>query len=245
MTSRSFREITYTVPLATPLVTEATIAESDEAEWHLICIPGTPCRRSLFTRLVKSAPKSLDLTVIARPGFGKNHTQPVINFKDQIKAIEPFLGKKRTIVIGISYGGALALTAALEYRDQIEGVLTSAALVSEPYDYARVFADLGKLEWLSRFAPQHLRHSSQEIEGRRSQIGPLLDRLSDLSVPVEVLHGNMDNLVSRRDAKRLVNAIGENAAYEEILGGSHYIEYQMPGRVLTAIQRLIDRIEAG
>jgi pimeloyl-ACP methyl ester carboxylesterase len=245
MPNRRFHEIKYTVPLATPLQSEATIAQSDAAEWQLICVPGTPCRRSLFTRLIKAAPNTLDVTVIARPGFGKDHKQPVLDFRDQIKAIEPFLGKKRTIVLGISYGGALALNAAMEYSDQIEGVMTGAALVSEPFDYARAFADLGRFEWANRIAPQHLRHSSQEIAGRRPQIGPLLDRLSDLTMPAEILHGNLDNLVSRKDAHRLVNAIGKNAAYEEIVGGTHYLEYQMPGRVLAAVDRLIGRIEAG
>lgn len=243
MFSPKIREIKYTIPLNHPLESEAYIVEHEEAKWQIICLPGTPCRKDIFRRFLGLKQSAFDIIVLSRAGFGKKHTKPVLDFHEQVKAVLPFLERKRTIILGISYGGALALTAAMNYSDKIEGVITGAALVTEPYDYARILADLGRFEQLHRFAPKHLRVTSAEIRGRRTQIDAVLSRVKDLNKPAEVLHGNLDALVSKNDAIKLANAIGKNANFVEVKGGTHYLELQTPKQLLDAALRLVDRIE--
>ncbi len=216
-----------------------------KAQWRLICFPGAPSHTFLFKRLLQLAPENLDIIVVNRLGYGKTHNQPVLNFQDQVKIIDPFLNDKRNIVLGSSYGGALALNSALTYMDKIEAVITCAALIREPHDYAKTLVDLDIPEALTSLAPKKLQRMRAEIHGRRLQIGPLLDRVKSLNIPIEVLHGTLDTLVPKEDAQYLAQLIGANANYTEIIGGTHYLEMQFPQQIFNAVERVIRRIEGG
>jgi len=224
---------------------EAFVSACPKADWRLICIPGAPSHTFLFKRLLQLAPEGLEVVVVNRFGYGKDHDEPVLDFNDQARIVEPFLEDKRVIVLGASYGGALALTAALKYPTKIEGLISSAALIGEPRDYAKAMADLNIPETLRTMAPKKLQRVRAEIHGRRPQIGPLLDRLEELRIPIEVLHGTLDTLVPKEDAAVLIKAIGDNANYKEIIGGTHYLEMQFPYQIFKAASRVIKRIESG
>lgn len=243
MQARQIKEISFTAPLEDPLETQALVAENEAAKWRLIVLPGTPCRMQLFYRFLRVAPKALDVVVVARPGFGKGHDGPVLDFKEQAKTVKPFLREKKTIVLGVSYGGALALTAALENPDDVCGVVTVAALVTEPFDYARALADMGGYPWVRPLVPQRLHTVRAEVEGRRAQIEPLWERLTDLSVPVEVVHGDFDGLVSLKDAEKLRDLIakqtGRKPGFDKVPGGTHYLELQYPRRLYSAVERVM------
>ncbi|MEP3889098.1 MAG: alpha/beta hydrolase [Hellea sp.] len=233
----------FSVP-GTALDTNAFISKQDQAKWRLICLPGTPSQPYLFTRLLRMASEDLEVVVINRLGFHKSHSSPILNFNDQVRVVEPFLNDKRNIVLGISYGGALALTAGLNYPDSVEGIITGAALMTEPHNYARAIVGSEVFKKFEGVTPKKIRHMKAEIVGRRQQIGPLLERLRELRVPVEVLHGTLDTLVPKSDAQVLMNAIGDGARYHEIKGGTHYLELQMPKCILQALDQLISKIES-
>ena len=240
---RPYEFITFPVP-ALDMKGDAYIAREACAAWRLICIPGAPSQKYLFKRLLNLRPKSLEMVVVNRLGYGKSHEQPVLDFNAQAKIIEPFLGEKRTLLLGISYGGAIALTAALNYQDNIEGVITGAALIDEPRQYAKAIVDFENLKVLDPILPRRYQHMREEIKGRRAQIGPLLAKLKGLNIPIEVLHGTLDNVVGKDNAKTLLAAAGDNAHYTEIIGGTHFLETQMPGQILEAVDRVIKRIES-
>ena len=236
----SYEFITFPVP-ALDMQGDAYIAREARAAWRLICIPGAPSQKYLFKRLLNLRPKSLEMVVVNRLGYGKSHERPVLDFNAQAKIIEPFLGEKRTLLLGISYGGAISLTAALNYPD-IEGVITGAALIDEPRQYAKAIVDFENLKVLDPILPRRYQHMREEIKGRRAQIGPLLAKLKGLNIPIEVLHGTLDNVVGKDNAKTLLAAAGDNAHYTEIIGGTHFLETQMPGQILEAVDRVIRRI---
>lgn len=237
-----FDHISYPIPNM-DFEGNAIVAKQEQAEWRLICIPGAPSLTFLFKRLLQLTPVSLETVVVNRLGYGKTDNEPVLDFHLQAKIVEPFLKDKRNILLGISYGGAIALTAALNYPDKIEGVITGAALVNEPRDYAKAIVDFKSFDHLESITPRILRHMRAEIKGRRSQIPSLLNNLSNLSIPVEVIHGTLDTLVPLDDAQTLMAAIGGNAHYKEIVGGTHYLEMQMPQQIINAAIRIIQRIE--
>lgn len=109
---------------------DAHVASQINADWRLICIPGSPSQPFLFKRLLNLASENLEIVVVNRLGYGKDDEDPVLDFSEQAKIVEPFLDGKRIIILGISYGGAIALTAALNYSDKVEGVVTGAALIN-------------------------------------------------------------------------------------------------------------------
>lgn len=243
-----FHEISFTAPLSAPLETDAFHLPAD-GDWRVVVFPGTPCNKLLFTRLLRTAPAGLDMVVLSRPGFGRGHKGAVTAFEEQIATIKPFLpggefGDKKIITLGVSYGGELALKAALDFPEAVKGVVTVAALIDEPHDYALRLEKFGGESGIESYVPDRWNRVRTEIAGRREQIGPLLDQLSALQAPVEVLHGDFDALVPKSNAETLMRKLPEaRSAMEIIPGGTHYLELQYPRRLHRAIGRVIERAE--
>lgn len=242
--SRRYREITYAAPLAEPVETQAWIAEAD-SEWRVVVFPGTPARKYLFERFLRLAPADLEVVVIARPGFGRGHRRAWLDFDDQVAAARPFLDGKKIVTVGVSYGGELALKAALDFPDHVKGAVTVAALVTEPRSYVQPFVDLGGAPVIRSLLPKTLHHSRAEVAGRRAQIGPLFSRLKDLKAPVTILHGDLDHLVDLSDARTLRGYFAPDADVEfrRVSGGLHFLEMQAPRLVHEAIKGVIARAE--
>ena len=258
--SRAFHEITYTAPLSTPVELDAYHAPSS-GEWRLFVFPGTPCNKFLFQRFLRVAPPNLDVVVISRPGFAKGHSAPVLDFDEQVAAIKPFLpgaflgggefGDKKIVSLGVSYGGELALKAALDFPDFVKGAVTVAALIEEPHDYALMlekFAseidERGAGKFIEPIAPSRWINVRAEVAGRRNQIGLVLDRLKDFEHPVEIVHGDFDAIVPRSNADKLASHLSKASlgTVDIVPGGTHYLELQYPRRVYQAVQRVIDRV---
>ena len=241
----SYRALTYDIPLSPPIKNQAWIAERD-APWRLVIFPGTPARKYLFERMLRTAPADLEVVLLARPGYAKGHTQAYLSFDDQVAAALPFLdGAKKVVTLGVSYGGELALKALVDHPDKVQGAITVAALVTEPRPWVRPFVDLGGAPVVRSLLPRTLHYARAEVAGRRAQIGPLFDRLKVVRAPVTILHGDVDHLVSRRDAATLKGYFAPDADVEfrEVRGGTHFLEMQFPKLMFDAVKGVISRAE--
>lgn len=239
---RAYREITYAAPLSEPVETQAWIAEA-KSDWRVVVFPGTPSRKYLFERFLRLAPVDLEVVLIARPGFGRGHKRAFLNFDDQVAAAKPFFDGRKIVTVGVSYGGALALKAALDFPEDVKGAVTVAALVTEPRPYVHPFVDLGEAPVIRDLLPKTLHHARAEVAGRRAQIGPLFSRLKDLKAPVTVLHGDIDHLVDMSDARALRGYFAPDADVEikTVSGGTHFLELQFPRLVHDAVRGVIAR----
>ncbi|MAW78595.1 MAG: hypothetical protein CMI63_00005, partial [Parvularcula sp.] len=171
------------------------------------------------------------------------------DFDEQVAAAKPFLpggafGDKKIVTLGVSYGGELALKTALDFPEAVKGVVTVAALIDEPHDYALELEKLGDVEGIQQYVPNRWLKVRKEIAGRRAQIGPLLDRAATIEAPVEVIHGDFDAIVPKSNAQKLMRVLPKERAELEIIpGGTHYLELQYPRRLHKAIGRVIERAE--
>jgi pimeloyl-ACP methyl ester carboxylesterase len=242
--SRPIREI----EVSRPCLTQAWVAESPAAPWRLVMFPGTPSRKYLFDRILNLAPDDIEVVLLMRPGFEKGASRAYLNFEDQVAVAKPFLeDDKKVVTLGVSYGGELALKCALDHPGKVKGVVTAAALVTEPRGWVQPFVDLGGQPVVRNLLPKTLHHSRAEVAGRRSQVGPLFARLKDLKAPVTILHGDVDHLVALSDARTLRSYFPPDAdvVLDVVKGGSHFLELQFPRRVLAAVRGVIERAEKG
>lgn len=245
-----YREITYDAPLSPPIKNQAWIAERD-CGWRVVMFPGTPARKYLFERMLRTAPDDLEVVLLARPGFGvgaggRAHDRPYLKFEDQVAAARPFFETdKKIITLGVSYGGELALKALVDHPDKVKGAVTVAALVTEPRGWVHPFITLGGMPGVRSLVPRTLHYSRAEIAGRRSQIGPLFDRLKEVTAPVTILHGDVDHLVGMNDAATLKTYFRPDADVEfrQVRGGTHFLELQFPNLVFDEVKKVISRAE--
>lgn len=243
---------TYLAPILGGYEMSYDHAPSDGA-WRVLAIPGTPSRPHMFSRFMAVAPDDLDVIAVNRAGYGgpvygPNARAPVLSFDDQVRALAPLFDiddGKRTIVVGVSYGGALALKTALDYPRRIVGAVTVAMLVNEPRRYVLATTRLAGLPLVREALPAYLHTARAEVAGRRSQIGPLFERLKGLDIPVTAMHGDLDTLVPMSALDELVGYFGPGAdlEIERVRGGTHYLELQFPNRIYKAIRGVIARAD--
>jgi len=243
-------EISFIAPLCEPLESQATIAP-DPGDWRLIIFHGTPANCYLYKRFLRTAPPGIEIVLPVRPGFGKGHQRAVTSFDEQVAAIRPFLpggdfGDKKIITLGVSYGGELAVKAAMDFPDWIVGAVAVSSLIDEPHDYALQLEKLGGDERISELVPDRWKKVREEVVGRRSQIGPVLERLKSYTGPVEVIHGDFDAIVPKANSEKLYAALSETSrgVLDIVPGGTHYLELQFPRRLHRAVQRVIARASA-
>jgi pimeloyl-ACP methyl ester carboxylesterase len=244
--SRTRREVCYLAPLKEPVETQAYVAES-AGPWRLVMFPGTPARRYLFDRILKLAPDDLEVVLLMRPGFERGARRAFTDFEDQVAIARPFLDGKKIVALGVSYGGELALKAALDFPERIKGVVTLAALITEPRPWVQPFVDLGGAPVIRSILPRTLHHSRAEVAARRAQIDAVFSRLKDIKCPATILHGDIDHLVASSDAETLKGyfAPGADVKYQRVRGGTHFLELQFPRLVLRAVADVIARAERG
>lgn len=245
--TRTIEEISYTAPLSMPLETQAMIAP-DPGEWRVYIFHGTPANRYLYRRFLNTAPPGVEIVLPARPGFGKGHLSAVTSFDEQLAALKPFLpggpfGDKKIITLGVSYGGELAVKAALDFPDAVAGAVAVSALIDEPHDYALSLEKLGGDARLEDYVPDRWKKVREEVAGRRAQIGPLLGQLKEYQGPVEIVHGDFDAIVPKANSEKLFAHLSESSRgiLDIVPGGTHYLELQYPRRLHAAVSRVIDR----
>ena len=243
--SKSYHEFTYTAPIHGGLPVEG-FRKPGSGPHRLLIIPGSPSRKYTLRRMMASAPDELEVISIIRPGYSRGH-EPVFDFDDQVEALRPLIETndgKKTITLGISYGAELALKAGLTFPDYVSGVMSVAGLITEPRALVRGALPLSDIPGIHHLLPKYLKTARQEIANRRPQLDDVFDRLGKLCVPVTVLHGNVDHLVSRQNAKHLMAKFrsDQDVIYNHIPGGTHFMEMQMPRRLYSEVNNLIARI---
>ncbi len=247
------QRIDYKAPILGGYEMSAQVAPAPDAPWRVIAIPGTPSRPHMWSRFVRLAPDDLDVAAVNRAGYGgpmygEGRRPPVLSFDDQIAAIAPLIeaDERPAVVVGVSYGGALALKAALDHPDRIRGVVTVAALVTEPLSWIEKILPIAELPPVRAALPGYLHNARAEVDGRRAQVGAVFDRLKDFDRPATIMHGNVDLLVGQSDAEVLRKYFAPDAdvVYQPVSGGTHYLELLNPRTVYGAIKGVIARAEA-
>src|SRR6266404_977028 len=120
------------------------------------------------------------------------------SLEDQANAIGALFEtetKRRTILVGHSYGAAVALLAALKFTNQVAGVVLIGGSIDPAQERTYViqrFADWPFVSWL---APRSLRQCNRELLTLRGDLVRLKPQLSALTVPVVMLHGVKDHQV--------------------------------------------------
>ncbi|MEO1013605.1 MAG: alpha/beta fold hydrolase [Pseudomonadota bacterium] len=248
------QRIEYDAPILGGYGMSAQVAPARHAPWRVIGIPGTPSRPHMWSRFVRLAPDDLEVAAVNRAGYGgpmygDDRRAPVLSFDDQIAAIAPLIeaDERPAVVVGVSYGGALALKAALDHPERIKGVVTVAALVTEPLPWIEKILPLAELPPVRAALPGYLRNARAEVEGRRAQVEAVFERLKGFDRPATIMHGNVDWLVGQSDAEVLRGYFAPDAdvVYQPIAGGTHYLELLNPRTVYGAIRDVIARAEGG
>jgi pimeloyl-ACP methyl ester carboxylesterase len=257
----------------------------------VVLIHGNPGSSQDWTRLFAPLAARHEVIAFDRPGHGRSQRPKVGDATVEVQArllhdALKQLHVERPIVVGHSWGGALALVYAINYSKEVAGVVLVAPAVYESQDLGSLMTQLPAVpvlgdavnsvftplfgasvvrsELKKAFSPdpvppKYLRSVLSEwtkpekvkayslddssLNDSLKKFGP---RYSEISVPVSILAGDSDLIVSEKDnAGRLHQALPKSHLIVLPKTG-HEIPFTRPRAVVDEIERVqkLSRVRA-
>jgi pimeloyl-ACP methyl ester carboxylesterase len=249
----------------------------------VVLIHGNPGSTQDWTRVLDPLAESHRVIVFDRPGHGRSerpqHSDATVEVQARLlhDALKQ-LHVQRPIVVGHSWGGALALVYAITYPNEVAGVALVAPAVYQSQDGVTLLTSLPAVpvigdamnsvltplfgdsivrsELKKAFSPDpvpknYLRSvlsewtRSKKVKAYSLDEASLNDslnkfspRYSEISVPVSILAGDSDLIVSEKDnAERLHQALPKSHLVVLPKTG-HQIPFTRPQAVVSEIERV-------
>ena len=219
---------------------------------NLVFIHGTPGGAGVWAAQFQKPFTNANLFAYDRPGFGQSKpARPQPHLQQQVDALMTLLAgatTNRVRLIGHSYGSPIALLAALEHPEKIDGVL----LIGGDVDPAQ------ENPWWVQYAfgwratswvlPRALRQCNRELLTVRADLTEMQKQFPKLRVPVVMLHGDRDPQVPVENVAWLeqqLATLGKTNLFGKIIlpGVNHFIPWKHPEAVASGLQ-LLDTLAA-
>ena len=227
--------------------------DQTNVEWNIVFIHGTPATAAIFAEQFRHPFPRANIIALDRPGFGTSGPPPRRpDLEDQARAVGALLSAnnhQRTILVGHSYGGPVALLAALIYTNQVAGVVLIGGSVDPAQEHVYVIQRIADWPVVSWLLPHALRQCNRELLTLRGDLVRLQPQIAGLSAPVVMLHGTKDRLVPVENVAYLqaqLAAAGKTNLFEPLVFAdyNHFIPWEHPDAVEAALRKLADRLDA-
>ncbi|TVR08395.1 MAG: alpha/beta hydrolase [Salinarimonadaceae bacterium] len=213
---------------------------------RVVFVHGSPGGAIEWGPILANAPQGQYRLAPDRPGFGETRpAEPVTSLTGQADAIAPLVRDPRggkAIVVGYSYGGAVALRSALDMPDQIGGLVLVGSAADPTREEIHPLQTLASLDAFSWMLPSDLGNSNAELLALGPELEALRERLPELRVPVTIVHGLEDNLVSVENVLYLRERLSGSMKVRLILveSGDHFLPWTHPEQIEAAVSCAIE-----
>jgi pimeloyl-ACP methyl ester carboxylesterase len=234
------------------------ISGGDVRSHQLLLLHGQPGSAADWRRVHARLPAQLQAVAVDRPGYGSSRRAPA-GFAGNARAVVDELDARsisEAVLVGHSYGGAVALSAAILAPDRVEAlVLLASAGPGCLNAVDRLMAGRGTGPLCAMIAvaltpwippgDHHPRWRTFLAEQRAlvQEVDQLTSLLPRIQVPVLLLADPRDLVVPVATARRLEQALPE-ARLQLIRGSGHDLPRRAPGRVANAIAGFLAALDA-
>jgi pimeloyl-ACP methyl ester carboxylesterase len=219
----------------------------------VVFVHGSPGSLSAFIHFLKDSVllQHVQELTIDRPGFGDaNFGKAEPSLKRQAEVLMPAIRKEANgqpvILVGHSLGGPVIARMAMDYPDEIDGLVFVAASNNpdlEPDErWFRGPLHSPVLRWM---VPRSFRASNDEILNLQDQLDDMLPLWKSLRMPACVIQGANDKLVHPANAsftkKQMTNARVNVMVHKDM---NHFIPWTHPATIRQAVLDLLPEASA-
>lgn len=208
----------------------------------LLMIHGSPGSWDNFLDMMTKTPLLDSFYVIAvdRPGYNQTTLPAGFSLQEQARFLKPLVNeyfKKPGIILGHSYGGALAMQAGIDYQPSIKSLVIVAGTVANPYQDPRWYNYVAKNPPVKWMIGDDLKTSNAEMMALETDLSILDQSLDQFRKPVAIIQGSEDILVDDKSADYLEKKLAQAPTklfFRE--GMNHFVIWSDKDLVMEALR---------
>lgn len=242
-----------TIPTTNGLSMRVYRRDHPRAETTLVFIHGSPATARAFHAQFAEGFSDANLLAYDRPGFGGSPANAdSLNLRAQVVALGSLLREAQPtncVLVGHSYGSAVALQAALDYPQFVRGIVLVGGSIDPAQEKSMRIQQVAMWPIVHSLLPSALDNCNSELLALKTDLRALRGRLSQLNVPVVMVHGARDRLVPLANVdflERELDSLGKANLFVKIVlpNDNHFIPWKRPEAVRAAFDRLRDSISS-
>lgn len=219
--------------------------QTDPNQRPLVYVHGTPGDATKWGHYLYKPIGGRPSLAIDRPGFGSSAGSGVVtSYAEQAAALKAILDTlpQPAILIGHSLGGPIVARTALDNPDQVAALVVAAGGLDPDLEKLRWYNYAVQLPLVSLFLPKAIMRSNDEILASEEQKMVLREDLGQLRVPLVIVHGTKDPLVSYNNVAYMQMMCSDAPMVEvfTLEGANHFIIWQHVDVIEQAIERADD-----
>lgn len=213
---------------------------------RVIFIHGTPGSARGWADFLLHPPPGFEYIAVDRPGFGESGPEDaVVPLQQQVDAIAPLLGRRAggwPILVGHSLGAPIAAQVAVTHPGQVGALVLVAGSLDPGLERTHWAQPLGERPALRRILSRELRNANRELMGLKPQLASLAPSLPTIRCPVEVVHGDQDDLVPIANVPFMRRQFpAQNLRVTVLPGRNHFLPWTSRSDIEQAIRRAAAR----
>ncbi len=218
----------------------------------IVFVHGTPGDWTIFSPQFESQHliEQATLVGIDRPGWGRSSALSAdadLSLSAQSKKIGPLLSElkrryaaQKLVLVGHSLGGSLVPRLAMDFPEDVDGVVVLAGDLSDEYPAARWYNELASWKVLSWALPDMLVLANKEVLVLNNSLAQMRPLWSQLAAPMLVIQGAKDSLVDPRHADFAEALRTKNTVrVERFPDGNHLVHLSAADAVNDIILRFV------
>lgn len=216
---------------------------------RVLFLHGSPGEAAEWGYFLKQVPPGLEFLAVDRPGFGESGPEEGLDsLQAQADALAPLLARRpagKTLLVGYSYGGPLALRLAVDHPDRVAGLLLVGAAIDPSLEEVHPLQVLAAATPLAQLLPRDLANANAELLALGGDLKALSGDLAQLGVPVTLVQGNDDGLVPPENlafAERWLTR-ARPLTLHLIEGGDHFLPWTHHETLREALRGLLETVE--
>jgi pimeloyl-ACP methyl ester carboxylesterase len=222
------------------------LAVGNPARQRVVFIHGSPGNAQEWGPLLARAPGDQYRLAVDRLGFGESVVEePVLTLAAHAGALAPLLDTgdgRKSILVGYSYGGPVALKAALDMPEHVAGIVLVGSAADPGLEEIHPLQELAALDLLTQILPTELANANAELVALEPELEAMKRDLGRLHVPVTIIHGLDDTLVPPENVLYLHINLPRHIPIRTMLveGGDHFLPWTHPDRIDHAIRCILE-----
>ncbi len=212
---------------------------------RVIFIHGTPGSAGAWDDFLADVPEGLEYVAVDRAGFGKSGpADAVTSLEAQAEAIAPLVDTAATpgvIVVGHSLGGPIATMVGALRPDSVRALVIVAGSLDPSLEEIHFMQPIGEWWGICHILPRTIRNANRELMVLKEELKALAPKMSDLTMPIEIVHGTDDNLTPFENVPYMeANFTSAPLMVTVLEGQNHFLPWNSKAEIEAAIDRAAD-----